>query len=192
MSATERLVHATLMESYVDNHGTARSTLLLTMEERFQLEYMKIKDTKELWKQLAVDYKSKVKRLVQDWNLCIVADEADTAEDDGKVLTVRQRKKATIMPDAEHIFNLLYGIPDNNDWKIFLEFIEVKDTDGTMWPTEVITKMLECEEKLKQEKDLGYDTLLFAKKGQGRGIGKGRGIVKGKGKGKDNKGNGKF
>ncbi|KAF8248671.1 hypothetical protein K440DRAFT_678865 [Wilcoxina mikolae CBS 423.85] len=26
-SATERLAHATLMESYVDKHGTARSTL---------------------------------------------------------------------------------------------------------------------------------------------------------------------
>ncbi|KAF8251014.1 hypothetical protein K440DRAFT_638847 [Wilcoxina mikolae CBS 423.85] len=46
--------------------------------------------------------------------------------------------------------------------------------------------MLEHEQKLKQEKGLGHDTLLFAKKVQGRGNGKG------KGKGKDNKGNSKF
>ncbi|KAF8248377.1 hypothetical protein K440DRAFT_642692 [Wilcoxina mikolae CBS 423.85] len=169
-SASERLAHATLMESYVDKHGTARSTLLLTMEERLQLEYMKVKDAKELWEQLAVDYKSKVKRskfrirrellqvkledcgdvttytlridrLVQDWNLCVDADEADAADDDK--LAVRKRKKATVMPDGEHIFNLLYGIPNNNDWKIFLEFMEDKDAEDTMWPRDVITKMLE-------------------------------------------------
>jgi hypothetical protein len=52
----------TYMGSFIDKHGTARSTLLLTMEERLQLEYMKVKDAKELWEQLAVDYKAKVMR----------------------------------------------------------------------------------------------------------------------------------
>ncbi|KAF8241178.1 hypothetical protein K440DRAFT_638105, partial [Wilcoxina mikolae CBS 423.85] len=171
-SASERLAHATLMESYVDKHDTARSNLLLTMEKRLQLEYMKVKDAKELWEQLAVDYKSKVKRskfhirrellqvkledcgdvttytlridkLVQDWNLCVEADEADTTEDDGKVPAVRKCKKATVMPDSEHIFYLLYGIPNNDDWNIFREFMENKDAEDTMWPSEVITKMLQ-------------------------------------------------
>ncbi|KAF8248654.1 hypothetical protein K440DRAFT_642074 [Wilcoxina mikolae CBS 423.85] len=157
-SASERLAHATLMESYVDKHGTARSTLLLTMEERLQLEYMKVKGAKELWEQLAVDYKSKVKRskfrirrellqvkledcgdvmtyslridrLVQDWNLCVDADEAD-ADDDKPA--VRKRKKATVTPDGKHIFYLVYGIPNNDDWKIFLEFMEDKDAEDTM------------------------------------------------------------
>ncbi|KAF8252023.1 hypothetical protein K440DRAFT_636205 [Wilcoxina mikolae CBS 423.85] len=170
-SASERLAHATLMESYVDKHGTARSTLLLTMEERLQLEYMKVKDAKELWEQLAVDYTLKVKRskfrirrellqvkledcgdvttyslridrLVQDWNICVDADEtSETAEDDKPA--VRKRKKATVMPDGEHIFYLLYGIPNNDDWKIFLEFMEDKDGEDTMSPSDVITKMLE-------------------------------------------------
>ncbi|KAF8247989.1 hypothetical protein K440DRAFT_643262 [Wilcoxina mikolae CBS 423.85] len=221
-SASERLAHVTLMESYVDKYGTARSTLLLIMEERLQLEYMKVKEAKELWEQLAVDYKSKVKRsnfhirrerlqvkledcgdittytlcidrLVQDWNLCVDSDEADTVEDDGKP-AVRKHKKATVMPDGEHIFYLLYGIPNNDEWKIFLKFMEDKDAENTMWPSELITKMLEREEKLKQEKDLGHDTLRFAKKGKGKGNSKGKGKGKGKskGKGKDNKGNGKF
>ncbi|KAF8241400.1 hypothetical protein K440DRAFT_643419 [Wilcoxina mikolae CBS 423.85] len=168
-SASEGLAHATLMESYVDKHGTARSTLLLTVEERLQLEYVKVKDAKELWEQLAVDYKSKVKRskfhirrellqvkledcgdvttyllcidrLVQDWNLCVDADEPDA--DDDKA-AVRKRKKATVMPDGEHIFYLLYGIPNNDDWKIFLEFMEDKYAEDTMWVSDVITKMLE-------------------------------------------------
>ncbi|KAF8246975.1 hypothetical protein K440DRAFT_661713 [Wilcoxina mikolae CBS 423.85] len=170
-SASERLAHAKLMEFYIDKHGTAGSTFLLTMEERLQLEYMKVKDAKELWEQLVVDYKWKVKRskfrirrellqvkledcedvttytlridrLVQDWKLCVDTDEADTTEDDGKVPAVRKRKKATVVPDRKHIFYLLYGIPNNDDWKIFLKFMEDKDAEDTMWPSKVITKML--------------------------------------------------
>jgi hypothetical protein len=35
------------MESFIDRHGTARSTLMLMMEGRLQLKYMKVKDAKE-------------------------------------------------------------------------------------------------------------------------------------------------
>lgn len=192
----EKLAHSTLLETYVDKHGTARSTLLLTMEERLQVEYIKFKDAKGLWDQLAADYKSKVKRskfrirkellgikledcgdvatytlmidrLVQDWNLCIDT-EVDTVTKDDTMPAERRRTKATIMPDGEHIFYLLYGIPSNDDWNIFLEFMEDKNAEDTMWPSDVITKMLERETKLKHEKGLGSDTLLFAKKTKGK------------------------
>ncbi|KAF8251996.1 hypothetical protein K440DRAFT_636180 [Wilcoxina mikolae CBS 423.85] len=149
-SASERLAYVTLMESYVDKHGTARSTLLLTMEERLQLEYMKVKDAKELWEQLVLEdcgdvttYTLCIDRLVQDWNLCIGADKAsDTAENVGKP-AVRKRNQVMVMPDGEHIFYLLDGILNNDDWKIFFEFMEDKDAKDTMWPSEVINKMLE-------------------------------------------------
>ncbi|KAF8243358.1 hypothetical protein K440DRAFT_637621 [Wilcoxina mikolae CBS 423.85] len=205
-SASERLAHTTLMECYIDKYDTARSTLLLTMEERLQVEYMKVKDAKELWEQLEIDYKSKVMRskfhiqgellqvkledcgdittytlriyrLVQDWNLFVDVDEADTADDDKPA--VRMRKKAAVIPAGEDIFYLIYGNPNNDDWKPFLEYIEDKDAEDTMWSSEVITKMLEREENLKQEKGLGHDTLLFAKKGKGRGNGNGNGNGKG-------------
>ncbi|KAF8254217.1 hypothetical protein K440DRAFT_635719 [Wilcoxina mikolae CBS 423.85] len=144
---------------------------------RRELLKVKLEDCKDV-----TTYMLRNDRLVQDWNLCVDAEEADTAEDDGKVPAVRKGKKAMVIPDGEYISYLLYGIPNNDDWKIFLEFMEDKDAEDTMWPSEVITKMLEREKKLKKEKGLGHDTLLFAKNGKGRG--------KGKGKGKDNKGNG--
>ncbi|KAF8247197.1 hypothetical protein K440DRAFT_644075 [Wilcoxina mikolae CBS 423.85] len=172
-SASERLVHMTLMESYVDKHVTARSTFLLTMEERLQLE-IQVES-----QEVEVPHSERT-----------FAYEADTAEDDGKGLAVRKRKKATVIPDGKHIFYLLYNIPNNDDWKIFLKLKEDKDAEDTMWSSEVITKMLEHEKKLKQEKGLGHDIVLFAKQCKGRGNGNGNG--KGKGKGKDNKGNGKF
>ncbi|KAF8245716.1 hypothetical protein K440DRAFT_645679 [Wilcoxina mikolae CBS 423.85] len=110
-TAAERWVHATLTEFDIDKHGTTRSILLLAMKERLQLEYMKVKNAKELWVQLTVEYKSKVKRskfhiprklvqvhlddcgdvttytlridrLVQDWKLCVDADEVYMADND--------------------------------------------------------------------------------------------------------------
>ncbi|KAF8247278.1 hypothetical protein K440DRAFT_644062 [Wilcoxina mikolae CBS 423.85] len=110
-SASERLAHATLMESYVDKDGTATSTLLLTMEKRLQLEYTQVKDAKE--------------------NLFVDVDEADTEEDDSKS-AVRKPNRSTDITDSEHIFYLLNGIPNNDDWKIFLEFMQDKDTEDTM------------------------------------------------------------
>ncbi|KAF8248427.1 hypothetical protein K440DRAFT_642586 [Wilcoxina mikolae CBS 423.85] len=62
--------------------------------------------------------------------------------------------------------------------KTFASMADVAD-NGKTTPSEEITNMLEREEMLKWEKNLGYDTLLFAKKG------------KAKRKSKDNKGKGK-
>ena len=90
------------------------------------------------------------------------------------------------MPDGEYIFYLLYCIPNNNNWKMFLQFMEDKEAEDIMWPSIAITKMQEHEEQLKQQKGLGHDTLLFAKQGKGKGKGNGK-DKKGKGKSDDKK-----
>ncbi|KAF8242673.1 hypothetical protein K440DRAFT_638588 [Wilcoxina mikolae CBS 423.85] len=111
-SASERLALVMLMEFYIDMHSTARSTLLLTMEERLQLKYIKSRGRSSAFRENFY--------------------EADTAEDDRKGLAVRKCKKATVMPDGEHIFYLLYGIPNIYDWKTFLEFMQDKNVEDTM------------------------------------------------------------
>lgn len=62
-TVTEISAYEMALESYANKYGTARSTLQLAKGERIQLEYMKVKDAKELWQKLAEDYKLKVKRL---------------------------------------------------------------------------------------------------------------------------------
>jgi hypothetical protein len=45
----------------MNRHGVARSTILLSMEPRIQVEYTVVDDAKMLWAMLASAYKSKLK-----------------------------------------------------------------------------------------------------------------------------------
>jgi len=57
MTATEK---ATLKD-WMNRHGVARSTILLSMEPRIQAEFTVVDDAKMLWEKLASAYRSKLK-----------------------------------------------------------------------------------------------------------------------------------
>jgi len=48
-------------KDWMNHHGVARSTILLGMEPRIQVEYTVLEDAKTLWEKLASAYKSKPK-----------------------------------------------------------------------------------------------------------------------------------
>src|SRR5882757_10372132 len=45
-------------KDWMNHHGVARSTILLGMEPRIQVEYTVLEDAKTLWEKLASAYKS--------------------------------------------------------------------------------------------------------------------------------------
>jgi len=56
-TATEK----TAFKHWMNGHGVARSTILLGMEPRIQVEYTVVHDAKTLWEMLSSAYKSKLK-----------------------------------------------------------------------------------------------------------------------------------
>jgi hypothetical protein len=53
-TATEKLAHRAAVKDWVKQHGTARSTILLSMEPGLQASYMEITEAQTLWKKLAM------------------------------------------------------------------------------------------------------------------------------------------
>jgi len=70
------------------------------------------------------------------------------------------------MSEQEHIFDLLCGIPGNDEWKVFLQLMIINNTTMTATPDEIITKLVEKEAAIKRENGLAPEVLLFAKKGR--------------------------
>ena len=57
MTATEKAA----FKDWMKRHGVARSTILLGMELKINVEYMVVDDAKTLWEKLASGYKSNLK-----------------------------------------------------------------------------------------------------------------------------------
>jgi hypothetical protein len=157
-------------------HGIARSTILLAIERSLQQQYCVQKDAKALWEQLKEDYKSKVKlnvsalrdemsavRLsdcenvqeyaskiqsyVNDFNLCA---DTDTSLSTG----------SGTMPRSEHIYFLLKGIPNEDDWRFFTQLMYDKIDTLANKPKEIVTKMKAHEARHQHEVDLESIELL--------------------------------
>jgi len=47
------------------------------------------------------------------------------------------------MSEQEHIIYLLCGIPENDEWKVFMEFMMDKHATMTATPDEIVTKLVE-------------------------------------------------
>ena len=60
-TAAEKLLHWAAVKESVKQHGTARSTILLSVEPRLQALYLEITEARTLWEKLATVYKSKLK-----------------------------------------------------------------------------------------------------------------------------------
>ena len=198
----------------MNRHGVARSTILLGMEPRIQAEYTVVDDAKTLWEKLASAYKSKLKlnifesredlwsiklqdcgdvdnyasridRKIKDYNLCAAPTAPSTTDTDANTDTAKTIAK---MGEQEHIFCLLRGIPRNDEWKVFLELIIVKNATMTTTPDEIVTKLVEKEAAIKRENGLVPEALLFAKEGGGNGGKAGKGGKSPRMDKRDNKG----
>jgi hypothetical protein len=173
-------------------HGVARSTILLSMNPRIQVEYTVVDDAKTLWEKLASTYKSKLKRNifeigedlwstklqdsgdvinyalrsdqnVKDYDLCAGPSSPSTTDTDAA-----DRDSAmgiAKMSEQEHIFYLLCGIPRNKGWKGFLELMIDRKPTMTTRPDEIVSKLVEKEAAIKRVNGLAPDALLLAKKG---------------------------
>jgi len=113
-------------------------------------------DNDALW----IDWK------VIDYNLCgeptaPSTTDTDTAHTDSAKTLVK-------MSEQELIFDLLRGIPRNNECKCFLGLIMDENAKVTTAPHEIVTKLLEMEAAIKRENGVAPDALLLAKTG-GRG-----------------------
>jgi hypothetical protein len=170
---------------------TARSKILLSLEERLQMKYASETDNAaEIWQKLRDDNKSKVKlnvwgiradlyrtRLGDEkgdsiekyaaWIQQLVDDYDLVAdEDDGK------------MSKSEHTYYLIRGLPATKDWEIFVQMqLDKSGADNVMAkPDDLVTKMLAREAKLEHDKVDSTDTALFGgtagKKSKGPGHGK--------------------
>ena len=161
----------------MNRHGVARSTILLGMEPRMQAEYTVVKDEKTLSDKLASAYKSKLQlnifeiredlwsiklqdcgdidnyasqidRKVKDYNLC-----AGPSTTDNDATDTDSAKTIAKMSKQEPIFNLLRGIPRNNEWKVFLELM--MDKNATMTPRPMRSSPSSLKRKLQSRERLG-------------------------------------
>jgi len=191
VTATEKAA----LKDWMNRHGVARLTILLSMEPRIQVEHTVIDDAKTLWEKLASAYKSKRKiksfeiradlwsiklqdcgdvdnyasridQKVKDYNLCAEPSTTDSDADTAKTIAK--------MSEQEHIVYLLCGIPRNDEWKVFLELMMDKNTMMTATPDEIVTKLVETVAAIKRENGLATEAPLFAKKG-GKGGKTGKG-----------------
>jgi len=190
-TATEKAA----FKDWMNRHGVARSTILLGIEPRIQAEYMVVDDPKTLWEKLASAYKSKLKLniveiredlwsiklqdcgdvdnyasqidpKVKDYNLCAGPTAPTTTDTDAT--DTDSAKTIAKMSEQQHIFNLLRGIPTNDEWKVFLELRMDENATMTATPDEIVTNLVEKEAAITIENALPPEALLFAKKG-GRG-----------------------
>jgi len=179
-------------KDWMNCHGVARLTILLSMERRIQAQYTVVDNAKTLWEMLASAYKSKLKlnifeiredlwsiklqdcgdvdnyesqinRIVKDYNLC--AGPSTTYSDATDTDSANNIAK---MSEQEQIFYLRGGISRNDEWKVFLELMMDKNGTKTATPDEIVTKLVEKEAAFKRENGLAPEALLIAKKG-GRG-----------------------
>jgi len=192
-TAGDKLAHHPAVNDWVKQHGTARSTILLSMEPRLQALYMEITDARTLWEKLPMVYKAKLKfnvfqikeellgirnedcddvdtyalqidQKVKDYNLC------------SEPLTSLSDMTRTLakMTDEEYEIYLLRGMPRNDDWQFFLELMMDKNAMATLTPDEIVIKVVEKEATIQHENGLGQEALLLAK-GNGKGNAKKKG-----------------
>jgi len=134
-------------KDWMNRHGDARSTILLSMKLKIQGYYTVVDDVKTLWEMPASAYMSKLKlnilerredlwsiklqdygefndyallidRKVEDYNLCTGPKTSDT-----DATNTDCAKTIAKMLEREHIFQLLRGIPMNGEWYAFLELM---------------------------------------------------------------------
>jgi len=193
-TATEKAA----FKDWMNCHGVARSSILLGMEPKIQVEYTVVDDVKTLWEKLASAYKSKLKltifeiredlwsiklqdcrdvdnyasridRKIKDYNLCTALTATLTAGTDAADTdTDANTKTIAKMSEQEQIFYLLRGIPRNDKRKVFVELMMDKNATMTAMPDEIVTKLVEKEAAIKRENGLAPEALLCAKQG-GRG-----------------------
>ena len=174
----------------INRNRVDRSTILFGMEPRIQADYTVVENAKTLWVKLASAYQSKLKlnifeikedlwsiklqdcgdvnnytsridRKVKDYILCPRPSTTDTDMDTAKTIVKSS--------EQEHIIYLLCGIPRNDQWKVFLELMMDKNATMTVYPDEIVNKLVEKESAIKRGKGLAPEALLFAKKGGGNG-----------------------
>jgi len=183
------------LKDWMNPHGVARSSILLSMERRIQAEYMVVNDAKRLWEMLASVYKSQLRfnifeiradlgsiklqdcrdvdnyalqidQKVKDYNLWAGPSTTDTdATDTDSAKTIAK------MSEQEHIFYLLCGIARNDQGKDLLELMMDKNTTMTTTPDGITTMVVEKEVAISRENGLVLEALLFAKKGGNGGNG---------------------
>jgi len=189
-TATEKAT----FNDWMNCHGVARSTILLGMELKIQVEYTVVEDAKKLWETLASAYKSKLKLTifesredlwsiklqdcrdvdnytsqidwkVHDYDLCAGPSTTDTDAYSDSANTIAK------MSEQQHIFHLFRRIPRNDEWKVFLKLMMDKSATMTATPDEIVTKLIEKEAAIKRENGLAPGALLFEKKGGKAGRG---------------------
>jgi hypothetical protein len=194
-TAEETLAHRTAVKDWVKQHGTVRSTILLSMEPRLQTSYMEITDAQTLWEKLATAYKVQMKFNVFQIRVELLGIRLEDCDDvdtytlwiDQKVKNYNLRSEPSSsnatrtsgkMNNQEHVFYLLRGIPRNDEWQFFLKLMMDKNVTATLTPDEIVIKLVWKEATIKRVNGLGQDALLFTKrnaKGNGKGKGKGKG-----------------
>jgi len=75
------------------------------------------------------------------------------------------------MRKQEHNLYLLWGIPRNTEWIVFLELIVHRKAVITAMPDESMTNLMDKAAPIMGENGLAPETLLFARKGATGGKG---------------------
>jgi len=162
--------NATVKAAFKDRmnrHGVSRSTILLGMQPRIPAEYTVIDYAKTLWEKISSAYKSKLKlnifesrqdqwgiklqvwrdvdndssridRKVKDSMSCAGPSTTDT---DAAVMDTANTMAK--MSEQEHNFRLLCGIPRNDEWTVFLQWMMEKNATMTTRPEKIVTKLVE-------------------------------------------------
>jgi len=155
----------TEFKAWKKQHGIARSTVLLAMERSLQQQYGVQKDAMALWDQLKEDDKSKVKLNVwalRDEMSAVKLRDCDNVQEyaskiQGYVndfnLYADSSTGSGTMPNSEHSYYLMYGIPKDVNWRFFTQLMyDMIDTQADT-PEEIFTTMKADEARLQQEDD---------------------------------------
>jgi len=161
--------NVTEFKAWKKQHGIARSTIHLVMERSLQQQYGIQKDAKALWDKLKEHYKSKLKLNVlalRDEMLAVKLSDCENVQEytsriqsyvnDFNLCADTNSSSSTgggTMPKSESTYDLMKGVPTDDDWRFFTQLMYDKIDTRADKPEEIVTKMKAHEARLQNVDD---------------------------------------
>jgi transposase InsO family protein len=160
---------------YMWRYHEAVRMIFISLERSLQLQYMDMRDPAELWKAIRKDYIGELQKS-QIW---IRRDLYEVKlKDYGSVKTYALRIQELIdeyqagaedpsdkISERDHVFFLLNGVPQSDDWDLEIRLITAQMKVLGKDPKEVIKKLCDREDSIKNSKGIPSDVALYTKSG---------------------------
>jgi hypothetical protein len=160
---------------YMWRYHEAVRMIFISLERSLQLQYMDLRNPAELWKAIKKDYIGELQKS-QIW---IRRDLYEVKlKDYGSVKTYSLRIQELIdeyqagaedpsdkISERDHVFFLLNSVPQSEDWDLEIRLITAQMKVLGKDPKEVIKKLCDREDSIKNSKGIPSDVALYTKSG---------------------------